>query len=325
MRRLSKLPLIVLVVIIAMIGQTFVWAGTLQTELNKISRTKQWIISSNSPVKGITAKVGDKEHVIYEPPQSNVGFGHRAVSPRGRKLAFVKTVGDGIENPVRLKLGTVDIDGSNYSEFLDVVKIAASDIALSYDERKLAFMGAVRKDSYSLVVLDVSSRPARIITERPLPSGKSFINMTSQAWAPDNERLVYVDGKGHIVILNVAANTEEDLGPGDVPTWSRDGRFIAYRADIPGNPPGDYFLVSVVSPREPNLLLSNRSLMAGTQKSNWYVGPALWSPDNRFLLIMRIVGVREYQQPYALEVKTGKTEALPMGSMGDMRSWGGQP
>lgn len=75
---------------------------------------------------------------------------------------------------------------------------------------------------------------------------------------PDNERLVYVDAHGHMVILNVATGNEENLGPGNSPTWSRDGRFIAYRADAFGQPPGDYFLLQAAHPGQRKQILSNK-------------------------------------------------------------------
>jgi hypothetical protein len=60
-------------------------------------------------------------------------------------------------------------------------------------------------------------------------------------------------------------------------------------------------------------------------KKGYFLGAPLWSPDNRFLLIMRIVGPGELQQPYLFEIPTGRLEPLPIGSMGDLHSWGGKP
>ena len=325
--RLAKITIAVLVACLAE-SLSIQWSRgeNLNKELTEVSRIKQWAVSDRyAPSRGINVKIGDGDHVIYQSQESNAGFGHTAIASRGQKLAFVKTVRNGSESKVRLKLGIIDIDGSNYTELLDIAALTAGDIAWSHDEQKLAFMGALQKGSYSLVILDIGSRPVHVLVKRPLPAGKSLINMTSQAWAPDNERLVYVNAKGSMVILNVGKNTEVDLGSGNDPTWSRDGMYIAYRADEYGKPPGDYFLRATAPTRQREHLLSNTESVAGKETSKWYLGPPLWSPDGRFILIKRIVGPGESQQPYVLKVMTREIEPLPIGTMVDMRSWGGKP
>src|SRR5258706_6317668 len=322
MRRRFIYLTIIFLVIGALLSLQTLWAVSLKEQLDKSSRMKLWILANRyAPRRGIVAKIGDKDQLIYEPKRPDEGFAQPVVSPRGRKLAFVKTTGEGIQNSVNLKLGIIDIDGSNYLELLNLTALSPSDMALSPDETRLAFMGALRKGSYSLAILDLASRPPVVLYERSLPQGKSSINMTSQAWAPDSRRLVFVNADEHMVILDIATKKETDIGTGDDPTWSRDGRYIAYRADSIGNPPGDYLLVSVAQPSaERKSILANKD----SQRSNWYLGPLLWSPNDRFLLVARIVGPNERQQPHVIDVRTGHIEALPIGSMGDMRSWGGR-
>jgi hypothetical protein len=101
---------------------------------------------------------------------------------------------------------------------------------------------------------------------------------------------------------------------------------ISYRLDEFAKPPGDYFFLRVSPSNKPQRILSNKRTSADSLAlRGHFFGPPLWSPNDRYLLIMRLVGMREYQQPYILELKTGKIEGLPIGSMGDMRSWGGRP
>lgn len=321
-------PGIALAVVMVLASQQPSWGGSLETELRGILRTKNWVTVLNRYTRSeglrIIAKIGETERLIYRAQPSDGGIGPLALSPSGEKLAFGKGVKADGDDQVRLKLCIIDVDGSNYAELLDLAALARSDLAWSHDQHKLAFVGALRKGLYGLFVLDITLRPVVVLVDRPLPSGKSFINLTSQAWAPDNERLVYVDAQGHMVVLNVVTGAAEDLGPGNVPTWSPDGGFVAYRADAFGQPPGDYFLLPMAPRGQPMQLLSNRGSGTGGLASQWYLGPPLWSPDSRFLLIMRLVGPGESQQPHLLEVQTRRVGPLPIGSMGDMRSWGGK-
>jgi hypothetical protein len=303
--------------------------STLPDPLAEIFKKKQWItvLSRYVPSEGsyIVVKIGDEEKIVYrgDPRHSNQGL--VAISPKGEKLVFAQFVEPtGSEQAVR-KVCTIRIDGSEYNEVLDI-KDVFYDIAWSHDQEKIAFLGELQSGFYGLVVLDVSTQPVVIAAQRPLRRGMSFIKLTSQAWAPDNERLVYVNAQGHMIILNVKSDTEENLGQGDDPTWSRDGAFIAYRAEGSGKAPGDYFLLSVMSSHQQEKLLSNKRSAADIIVSRgYYLGKPIWSPDGRFIMIMRIVSLAEFQQPYVIDLKTGDVEALPIGSMGDMRSWGGKP
>src|SRR2546425_5881390 len=65
--------------------------------------------------------------------------------------------------------------------------------------------------------------------------------------------------RGHVVILDSATRSEEDLGPGLAPTWSPDGRLVAFQApgDRGSRRDGDYVLLQADPPHERALLLSN--------------------------------------------------------------------
>jgi Tol biopolymer transport system component len=146
--------------------------------------------------------------------------------------------------------------------------------------------------------------------------------ITSQAWAPDNRRLVYMNDHGRVIVLDTATRQEEDLGPGEEPTWSPDGRYIAIQKpparDELATDKGDFLLVTLDKPAERTLLLSNRTTVT---KTAYYYGPAIWSPDSRFLVIWQSEG--EIEHPYVLERTTGEIAKMPHGYWG--RSWGGKP
>ncbi len=297
----------------------------------EVSKKKGWVtvVSSFTRSEGsyIAVKIGEEKKVVYRGNHRHPRPGPVSVSANGKKLVFAQFVDTtGSEQAVR-KICTIGIDGSEYSEVLDIKDIF-HDIAWSHDQRKIAFLGELKDGFLGLVVLDVSTRPSVMVARRPLPRGISFMKMTSQAWAPDNERLVYVNANGRMVIFNVRTNSEDDVGPGDEPTWSRAGAFIAYRADESGKPPGDYFRMSLVPPRRSERLLSNSRSAADIRESRGhYLGPPIWSPDDRFMMIMRIIARRsvEFEQAYVVDVSTRASSPLPPGSMGDIRSWGGHP
>ncbi len=324
----------ILILIIGFAGAAFLYAQgspdeSLRAALMEVSRAKQWVTVSSSLVRSegwrIVARVGETERVVYQEPLNGPEIRSLSLSPSGEKLAFVKILGVGSGNGRRSRLCTINIDGSNYTELFEFTGDVGR-IAWSPDQRKVSLIGQLREDSDSLVVLDVSSHPVTLLVERPLPLEAIHTHITTQAWAPDNERLVYVNADGRMVVFNIRTKTEEALVAGDKPTWSPDGAFIAYRADVFGQRPGDYFLMPAVPPRQPRQILSNkRSKVDMLWLRGSFLGEPLWAPDGRFILIMRLEGLSEFEIPYVLEVSTRRIERLPMGSMGDLRSWGGKP
>jgi hypothetical protein len=183
--------------------------------------------------------------------------------------------------------------------------------------------------------VDVASGEVRPLLEagrRVFGQGIWGSVITSQAWAPDNRRLVYMNDEGHAMILDTVTGAQEDLGIGTEPTWSPDGRFIAIKmprergTELGKRNEGDYMLIRLEPTREQTLLLSNprpfwRSFWRPDYYGVGYDGPALWLPDGRFLIIRRAHGEVEY--PYVLDQTTGEIAKLPPGYWG--HSWGGKP
>src|SRR5207244_4020298 len=82
---------------------------------------------------------------------------------------------------------------------------------------------------------------------------------------------------------------EEDLGRGFSPTWSPDGRFVAFQTpgDRGSKRAGDYVIVQADAPHEKALLLSNaRGLFSFWGMGYW--GAPLWSPDNRYVNVLNV-------------------------------------
>jgi hypothetical protein len=272
------------------------------------------------------------------------------------------------------KLYTMDVDGANLRAIVDITPPGrplviipgvrrVRELAWSHDNTKIAYVvlhfdvtpDGVRKvreiprpeqlpcnlrgnlpwAESAVKLLDVASRQSVVL----LPSVRHHSGVggiiTSQAWAPDNRRLVYVNDLSHVIILDTVTRMEEDLGEGENPTWSPDGRFIAFKepweigTERSKKNEGDYILISADPPRKRTILLKNdrpfwNSLLM-TDIPVGYVGDALWSPDSRFLLVHRLERLLSPNGGvlYVLDRMTGEIEKAPPGSWG--RSWGGKP
>jgi Tol biopolymer transport system component len=269
---------------IALLGAAASVAAHLPTKVMERVRAKRWItVASRRQIDPfrfrIIVSMGGAERAISL-ADSDVGALALSVSRGGTKIAFFTYV-PGMGATGR-KLCFIETTGTGYTELLDTDGL---EIAWSHDEQRLAFTGSMSGGSTGVIVLDIRSRPPRVLIERPLASGPDGTgSLTSQVWSPDNRRLVYVDRAGDMRILDVETGVEEKLGPGRYPTWSPDGRYIAYRESTKAE--GDYYVTPVGRRGERRRILRNRpslsDILAGRAE---YVDAALWSPDGEFLLL----------------------------------------
>jgi dipeptidyl aminopeptidase/acylaminoacyl peptidase len=220
-----------------------------------------------------------------------------------------------------------------------------TSVAWSSDNKKLVFYNEVQRQDdpkapsdspeKSLMLFDLTTGElVELYPPRPRIVRTALI--TSQAWAPDNRRLVYVDERGHAVILDTVTRVQEDLGPGIHPTWSPDGRFIALQQYVPKPnrikdglgeylpiTAGDYVLVSSDPPYQRKLLLANP--LPGFISRAKYIGPGLWTPDGRFVLVQRLTAglLNERVEWFVLDGLSGEIEKLSFPFRGS--SIGGKP
>ena len=324
------------------------WAETM--------RAKQWVTAFNDgtrkdviPVRVdiIVVKVGGRENIVFRAGPEDIEIGGPIVSPDGTRLAFVKTHEEG--GRYRTAIYSMTIDGSALRSLVELspprlpikgAQTGASPVAWSHDNKRILFFGTLKDEAptrptprpgdplppESLLLLEVDS--GRLVTlisaigRRVYGSGIGGPAITSQAWAPDHRRLVYMDDNGHIIILDSATRSEEDLGRGFWPTWSPDGRFVAFQTpgDRGSKRAGDYVIVQADAPHEKALLLSNaRGLFSFWGMGYW--GAPLWSPDNRYVNVLNVRSEQAY--PYLVDRISGEGTELPLRSLGD--SWGGKP
>jgi len=260
---------------------------------------------------------------LYEARADDLMLSTPIVSRDGSMLAIAKT--EGRDAVAREFLYTMSTTGGDLKR---IIEVAAPGLALrgaqsglsaavSHDNAQLVFHGlfpgerATPSGPYAPDEIQ-RARPLRSInlstrdvTElgrhgRWVVRGKgSGSPITSQAWAPDNRRLVYSNDDGELIIVDVVTKTEVAVGPGTDAAWSPDGRWIAARVEVStgerrdadyvrmtADPP--YERTVVFAPRRPQRSISD--WFAGRES---YRGPLLWSPDGRMLILRRSRGERE--------------------------------
>ena len=87
-------------------------------------------------------------------------------------------------------------------------------------------------------------------------------------WSPDGQTLAFIRGFGLLLTVDLATNTERNVGEGFGPAWSPDGRYLVSYLDPNGRLNADLFLIDVANGSAHNI--------TATPLNEW--SPA-WSPD----------------------------------------------
>jgi hypothetical protein len=287
-----------------------------------------------APIDRIVMISGRDERLIYAAQVSDLVLGEPVISRDGSRIAFRKIEETSDDN--RHRLYVMNHDGTGLRAVVEFRRpgfapkgatMGGASSAWSFDNRLLVTEGTVTDPPLtgrrSLVQIDVQTGAVKHLIEMiPLGPGLFEPAITSQAWAPDNRRLVYTNEQRHAIILDTVSGMTIDIGPGRRPAWSPDGRFIAVQErGVPGEiRQGDYVLIQPDPPHHRSLLLSN----ARRWYSPWrfgYLGPPVWMPDSRFVLVFHQEWGRS--APYVLDRTTKEIEKIP-GRFGS-ESWGGKP
>jgi Tol biopolymer transport system component len=171
-----------------------------------------------------------------------------SISPSGTQIALDTSSGPGSDDH---SLAVIKRDGSDRREFPGISAIEG--MCWSPNETKMA-----TANRETLAILDFDSGSIKDVDDRS--------RVMSQCWSPDGKRLVYwVDDTDDIRLYNLDENRTHSLAKGTQPTWSPDGKWIAF-LDVDK----DAYFTVCPSGGTPNPLFEAKGARSGL----W------WSPDS---------------------------------------------
>ena len=162
--------------------------------------------------------------------------------------------------------------------------------------KEIAFQGrSGHSGNYSLYVYRLSDQQLSMIVEKDL-RGVGFLS----CWGRDGKTIVYEDSEGNIRIIDLQSRKRKKLDKGWEPTWSPNGRYIAYAAEGGGNP--GFIIYDLQTDRK-------ESILAG----KWILGGLIWSPDSRYLVHTRASrGFWDYVVAFLGETRYGDLYVLDL-------------
>ncbi len=192
-----------------------------------------------------------------------------------------------------------------------------SGISWSRESQRVAFIGKDSRvfagkelDSLFVKTATVSPQDLNVMDLKTMkietPVDNAVRTIYPHAWSSDSREIVYVDINGAIQIYNLLSNYQRTLASGDLASWSRDGRYIAYRE------PGAEGRTVMINPFGQD----RRTICA--VKHGWLESVLvdikqpvsacpLWSPDNRYLLLSCVDSRVNKVTHHILDFQTLKT------------------
>ena len=132
------------------------------------------------------------------------------------------------------------------------------------------------------VVIAVDSEEVNRATYAPQPLSNVGEGLWLPRWSPDATRVVMTGIGGRLAVATIDGSARQDLGPGDSPAWSADGRLIAFAGASAGL---DYTTRDIHLIRADGTGRRTRLTDAGPEQL--YLSPS-WSPDGRQLAFVEL-------------------------------------
>jgi WD40 repeat protein len=276
-------------------------SDSVRSELIQMQRDRGYRLASMRPFddRVYTTSFADRAMTPSKPFLDEGSFETGNVSHDGRRIAFSHCLSPGFTHPRPNEqdcpggfvLATVNTDGSDLRDFPGLVNQGAP-ICWSHDMSKVVTTLQDRRPPNGsfmdrLLILDLKTLQTEVIAQGP----DAFAE--PQCWSPDDTRIAYTVNKPMGIrtarIYDTRTKTSIDLANGGLPTWSPDGKWIAYKFCPPSLRGCAYHLIRM-STGEDKVLFASDS------------GSALaWSPDSRFVAYASVARLYELKPPeYAL-------------------------
>ena len=137
----------------------------------------------------------------------------------------------------------------------------------SPDGTGIAFEGrSEASGDYSLYLYSISGGKLSTVLKGQLKGGEMLFS-----WAPDGKRIVFQSTANDICVLDITTGQRTRIDSGWFPTWSPNGRYIAYRADGADDPG---YIVYDLQTHNRQAILRGRSVYRSL----------IWSPDSKCLI-----------------------------------------
>jgi Tol biopolymer transport system component len=191
-----------------------------------------------------------------------------AWSADGRRIAFQNLVeclpGWGCVNGIFV----VDADGSDWRRVALAHGVSDQNPAWSPRGSKIAFSRWIFPDGSSgIYVADADRARVRRLYQQPVGQGGTLGLVDNPTWSPDGRQIAFSDGAAHLYLMNADGGRVRQLRfRGTHPLWSPDGRKMLVEAFVPDEDRA----IGVIDARGTRLRIIARDAWDGT-----------WSPDGR--------------------------------------------
>jgi Tol biopolymer transport system component len=226
---------------------------TVHDELVRLQRQSGLTLAAY--YRGLDTVIFSKRESFQEAELSSVKALEGVVSRDGTEIAFNLWLPNSGSS-----LGVMHPDGTGLQGIREAA--AGYNFCWSFDNSNLAMSlqnlkRGTTPPNDTLQILNLASRAMQEVDVRAI--------VTQQCWSPDGKQIVY-EAEDEVRVFNLAQKTWGVLAKGRNPTWSSDGKWIAFLDD------DTYYAINPTGENR-KVLFKEKRAMSGL----------MWSPDSRIV------------------------------------------